>query len=402
MTSSETAPAVLFLSYDGLLEPLGESQVYGYLRHLSDRYRIFLITYEKPRDKRNPNKLNSMAQRCQQAGIHWLPLTYHKRPTLFATGWDVLCGIAFGIWLIRSKRIAMIHARSYVSATIAGVLKKLTGVPFLFDTRGFWVDERVEGGIWPSDSVLVRWGKATERWLFRNADFITCLTEPARGIITKENLQINDARVKVIPTCVDLDIFVSKKHSNRKNFTLGYVGSIGTWYRFDQVLEVIKILFEIVPESRFVIVNLVQQDEVRALLDDCKLEKSRVQVLGLNHAEVANAISAMDAGIVFRKQVKSSLGSSPTRLAEFLACGKPVMCNHGLGGMETLLGAHQVGVGIARYDYDSLKAGLLELLAMARDPRTAQRCRKAAVALFSKSSGAEAYHRIYSFILSQR
>ena len=39
--------AILYISYDGMLEPLGQSQVIPYLGMLSKKYKIFLISFEK-------------------------------------------------------------------------------------------------------------------------------------------------------------------------------------------------------------------------------------------------------------------------------------------------------------------------------------------------------------------
>ena len=39
--------SVLYLSYDGLMEPLGQSQILPYLRQLAKGRKITLITFEK-------------------------------------------------------------------------------------------------------------------------------------------------------------------------------------------------------------------------------------------------------------------------------------------------------------------------------------------------------------------
>ena len=42
-------PGTLYLTRNGLLEPLGQSQVMGYLKGLSEDYQITLITFENPK-----------------------------------------------------------------------------------------------------------------------------------------------------------------------------------------------------------------------------------------------------------------------------------------------------------------------------------------------------------------
>ena len=45
--------SVLYISYDGMLEPLGQSQVLAYLKHLVADRPIHLISFEKAGDWAN-------------------------------------------------------------------------------------------------------------------------------------------------------------------------------------------------------------------------------------------------------------------------------------------------------------------------------------------------------------
>jgi len=63
----------LYLTRNGLLEPLGQSQVLAYLRRLSRDYRITLITYEKDEDRADAERMDAMRAECYRLGIRWLP-----------------------------------------------------------------------------------------------------------------------------------------------------------------------------------------------------------------------------------------------------------------------------------------------------------------------------------------
>ena len=39
--------SVLYLSYDGMTDPLGQSQVIPYLSHISENFKITIISFEK-------------------------------------------------------------------------------------------------------------------------------------------------------------------------------------------------------------------------------------------------------------------------------------------------------------------------------------------------------------------
>jgi len=146
--------SVLYISYDGLLEPLGQSQVLAYLKCLAQERTIHLISFEKSDDWSRIVERQSLADDIAGAGIIWHPLRYHKKPTAFATLWDIACGLALGLWLVCRYQITIVHARSYVASVMALALKYITKVKYIFDMRGFWADERVDGGLWPKGGRL--------------------------------------------------------------------------------------------------------------------------------------------------------------------------------------------------------------------------------------------------------
>lgn len=142
------ATCVLYITYDGIMEPLGQSQVLQYLITLAKRYNILLISYEKPSDWKDENRRNVMLEETRKAGIRWVPLRYHKSPSALATAYDVAIGFCISFYLAIRNNIKIVHARSYVPSVIALGLKKIFKTRFIFDMRGFWADEHVERGSW--------------------------------------------------------------------------------------------------------------------------------------------------------------------------------------------------------------------------------------------------------------
>ena len=56
-------------SYDGILEPLGRSQILSYLKALSSEYRIHLISFEKRKDLSDLTKKNQLHKEIEEADI---------------------------------------------------------------------------------------------------------------------------------------------------------------------------------------------------------------------------------------------------------------------------------------------------------------------------------------------
>lgn len=389
--------SILYISYDGMLEPLGQSQVLAYLKRLTQGRCIHLISFEKSEDWANKTEREKISQEIASGGIVWHPLRYHKRPSALATAWDIACGIALGLWLVLRHRLHIVHARSYVSSVMALALKRLTGVKYIFDMRGFWADERVDGGIWPRNGWMFRLAKGFERRFLLAADHVVSLTQAAvREMARFDYLQGHILPITVIPTCVDLAHFRPKKNSSpRDGFVLGYVGSAGTWYLFDKVAACFAQLLSMKPDARFLIVNRGEHSHIRECLANAGVPHVSVELMTAPHVEVPKYIARMDAGIFLIKSVFSKQASAPTKMAEFLGCGIPCLSNAGIGDTAEVLTGEHVGVVIKSFDPASITMGLQQLLQLVAEPATRDRCVAAAQKHFSLEEGVARYAAVY-------
>ena len=119
---------VLYISYDRMLERLGQCQVLARLRLLAAGRRIRLISFQKRGDRANIAERERVALAITGAGIVWHPLRYHKRPTSAAAAWDICRGIALGLWLGLRYRPSIVRAGSYVPKVMVPTIKRITGV----------------------------------------------------------------------------------------------------------------------------------------------------------------------------------------------------------------------------------------------------------------------------------
>ncbi len=374
--AGQARPRVLYISYDGASEPLGRSQVVSYLVPLASASEITLISFEKPTDE-----LTETAEILAGAGIRWLPLPYHKRPPVLSTAWDILRGARCAAKAVRSGKIQIVHARSYVPGMMALLSSRRRAWSFLFDIRGFWVDERVEGGIWPSGGWLYRLGKRCERWLFRSADRIVTLTHASVEQIRKWR-RSTEVAIDVIPTCADVERYAQTRSSGPAR--LVWCGSVGTFYRFDLAGQ----LAERVGLPLLVLTR--QLDTARAILGGRDAELRTVP-----HEQVPRQLSLGDVGLCLYGDGFSNVARAPTRFAEYLAAGMAVVVTPGVGDLPALVSDHRVGVilaGEAPEEFDALIADLRELHGDADLPA---RARALAARLFSLEAGVAAYRRIY-------
>jgi glycosyltransferase involved in cell wall biosynthesis len=389
-------PAVLFVSYDGMLEPLGQSQVLSYLERLSDEFEIHLISFEKSADLADEVKLARVKDRIATAGIAWKPLRYHRSPSAPATAYDIAQGTLAALAIVRRHNIGIFHARSYVPALMALAVTRMTGAKFLFDMRGFWADERVDGGIWAADSSLFTTAKSLERRFLQSADHVVSLTHAAAAEIERfPYLRGCVPPISVIPTCADLRRFSAGKKDATGPLTVGYVGAAGTWQLFDGVLAFYNVLRRIRPEARLLVVNRDDHDYVRERLAAAAVPDGSVDLRAAEHSEVPSLVSRMSVGTALRKPLYSQLACAPTKLAEYLGCGVPCLVNTGVGDVREIVGHNRVGVVLEDFSEAHLEEGAQRLLALLEDGELSQRCVETAWRLFSLDDGVSAYRAIY-------
>lgn len=390
---------VLYISYDGLMEPLGQSQVWQYLSGLSAHHQIVLISYEKRADWENEAEKARIKAAVTAKGVTWMPLRYHSKPSAIATAFDILLGIVVGCYWVLRYRIKIVHARSYVSSVIALSLKKLLGIKYLFDMRGFWADERVDGGIWPQGSRLYRAAKWFEQKFLLNADVVVSLTHTAvNDMQAFPYMQGIGQKFVVIPTCVNLQLFhppVTSVQHHADEFVLGYVGSVGTWYLFDEALRTYIALLKIKPRARLLIINRNEHEFIRERMAALGVDTAKVELRSAAHHEVVQAIHRMDAGVFYVKPAFSKRASAPTKFGELLGCGVPCISNSGVGDTESILEGENVGVVLRSFDDEAHARGVQALLKLIEDDETKSRCIKVANQYFSLEQGVRAYDQIY-------
>ena len=389
---------VLYISYDGILEPLGYSQVWSYLAKLSDENSLVLLSFEKKSDELNKSKFIEMKKECQKYGVNWIPLRYHKSPTSIATTYDILSGLLVAFFYTLRYRIEIVHTRSYVPALIGLLIKLFLNRKFIFDMRGLWADEKVDSKVWSREGLLYKITKKLEKQFLLNADVVVSLTQSAVDEIKRFNyLQDKKTNFEVITTCADLDVFSINQEDSQtiSPFTLGYVGSIGLWYAFKETLLCFKLLQNQIQDSRLVIVNKGQHQQIQDFIQESDIDPSSVDIFSTDHYGVAKAMNSMNAGVFFINPFYSKVASAPTKLGEFLGCGVPCLSNDGIGDMTRVLETNKVGVSIKDFHENSLQEGVIRLIKLSKEENIQMKCRKIALEYFSLEKGVNNFKRIY-------
>jgi len=389
-----TGAKVLWIVQDGVLAGPGASQTVPYLRGLAAAgYRMSLLSVEKNDLLADEARRRDVAGELEAAGVSWMALPYGRGPAVSRTALQLRRTRRAARRTVRRERVDLVHARSYLPGLIALGLKP----PFVFDMRGFWPQERLDGGLWREGGVRHRFGVRLERRLLRGAAAVVVLAEGA-----KERLPVLDVPLEVIPTAVDLDRFRPGLPPPEDAADLGdrdvfvIAGALGTWYLLDAMLD---LAAEALARSdRAHLLLLTEEDASPALegLAARGVSAGRITVRGVPHRDVPRWFSLGAAGICLVRSAPSKRASAPTKLGELLACGVPVLITPRIGDSDALVSKTRTGVVVDDLSPEGLGRALDELDALRQEgPELAARCRRTAREHLSLESAVARYAALY-------
>lgn len=404
---------ILYISYDGMTDPLGQSQVLPYLIGLSHKgYKFVLLSCEKPEAyKKNRFEIEQL---LAGKGIEWIPLLYTKNPPVFST--------IFDYWKLKRKAadlhatygFDLVHCRSYIAAMIGLNMKKLFDVKFVFDMRGFWADERVDGGLWnlknPVYRQVYRFFKRKEKEFLENADHIVSLTHAGKiEIDSWEHIERSMLPASIIPCCVDTGLF-DKKHIQEAEVlqirsrlgiqahdkVLTYLGSIGTWYLLDEMLAFFRIYLTKFPDGKFLFITRDSAEYIRKRAEVIGIPFDRLCITAAKRNEIPTYASLGEFSLFFIKPAFSKKSSSPTKQGELMALGIPVICNAGVGDTDWIIKKYDSGLVVDSF-CDEIYRSIIEQMISKRFDSV--KIRLGAQDYFELNNGVSSYAKIYAHLL---
>lgn len=391
-----------------MTDPLGQSQVIPYLDGLAKKgCEIHILSAEKKLVFEN--RQNYITEILKTAEIYWHPVLYTKKPPVLSTLKDILTLIRTAKKLHKQNRFDIVHCRSYIAAFAGLKLKKRFNVKFLFDMRGFYADERVDGNLWPQSNpiykLVYRFFKGREKIFFKEADYTVSLTHAGREIICSK-FKFPEIPIEVIPCCADLNHFNyhntdAKRVTNLKNelgiassdFVLSYLGSVGTWYMPDQMMQFFKILKQKYADAKFLFITRDEPSVIYAAAEKNGIDIQNLIIRAANRENVPALISLSTASMFFIKPVFSKKASSPTKLAELLGMGVPVICNAGVGDIDKFVPENNLGILITQMNEKGYKEAVGKVDDLLK--LNPEHLRNVSQNLFSLETGTERYFNIY-------
>ena len=395
-----------------MTDPLGQSQVLAYLKGLSQTgaYQFTVISFEKAEAFKRLQP--GIASFCREAGIIWHPLSYTSKPPVISTFRDVRRMWKKAKEVIAQQEINIVHCRSYIPSIVGLDIKKKFGIPFLFDMRGFWVDERIDGGIWKLSNPVYRfiysYFKKKEKQFLLHADQVVSLTQNAKDEILSWKLRSTPLRITVIPCCADMKLFEpgkilpgeQQKARAELNISPGvpvisYIGSLGTWYMLNEMMTFAKTFQDRFENAVFMVLTGEPEQMVLDAALESGLNTADLRIKKVPRDQMPLYISLSTISLFFIKPAFSKKASSPVKQGELMAMGVPVICNNAVGDTEEIVERYKAGIVINEFSPLAYARAIEKICSTSFDK---QQIIQGARNYFSLEKGVQLYRQVYQLM----
>tara|TARA_B100000035_G_scaffold67981_1_gene55548 strand:- start:17358 stop:18527 length:1170 start_codon:yes stop_codon:yes gene_type:complete len=384
---------------NGLTEPLGQSQVLNYMIGLSKHYKISILSLEKKFLFKDYHQLKKIKNICAESDIAWQYHFFSSSIPIFSTIINLLklIFLTLKVLLPNLKETKLIHARSYLACYSALFIFKLTKTNYLFDMRGLWPEELISSGRIQRYSFTHKYLERVEKSCLYNANSVVTLTDTSKKYLIHKYENFPIKNFEVIPTCVDLEKFYFR-YPISNEIRVGCVGTVMSgWFDINLLLRFFNAIFEIYQNPSFEIVTTDNiNDVMEELFSNGHRNEFPIEIFKGDPDKMPDIISRHTFSVMFYKTNNiSEIARSPTKMAEILACGRPIIANEGIGDVDDIIINQNVGLILRNDDIlntDKLSNSLNKILS---DKSLSNRCAAAVRKNFSIDYGVKKYKEIY-------
>lgn len=380
----------LYVTFNGLMDPLGQSQVLPYIENLSKNgVKFYLISLEKIKDK---EKIKNLKKELKGLKIDWYGLKYFRFYPL-GTIVNIFQCFLLSFYLVSLKRINIIHARAYQSLFSTILIKKILRTKLIFDMRGFWPEELVDSGRIKQKSFYYKVLKFLEKKSIFTSDWIIALTPEAKEII-KQKFKVKN--VEWMPTCVDENRFKNLQPINFVNkFVVVYSGSLWSFYNMQAMANFFVAIKQKIENSHFLILGNNETEKLNKLFSQKEINKKDYTILTVSPEQVSNYLSGCDIAVSFIYKTYSKKAAFPTKIAEYLMAGLPVVINSQTDFLKNLIVKNKIGVVVDNPDNCDFNKKIDELQVILQDKNIKLICKKIAQGYLNKNICIDKYMDIY-------
>lgn len=278
----------------------------------------------------------------------------------------VLSSCITGIFLRRPDIIIATSPQLFVGLTgrWLGWIKR---VPFILEVRDLWPDSITASGMGSDTDLSIRLLRALSSFLYRSCDHVVVVT-PAfkQEIVTKWHVPAE--KISLVENGVETDLFtpdvsgddVKRELGLEGKFVVSYIGTLGLAHGLRAVMKAATELQSTFPDIQFLFVGEgADKDRLTSLVFELKLANVRF-LPQQPRQEIPSIIRASDLCLVLLKKASVFETVIPTKMLEFMACGRPVIL--GVDGQaRQVIEKAEAGVFIEPEDHAALAQAVTQL-----------------------------------------
>ncbi|MEW5821047.1 MAG: glycosyltransferase [Cyanobacteriota bacterium] len=246
----------------------------------------------------------------------------------------------------------IVHCRVYPSTLIALEARKMYKLKYkvIFDARGVYPEQILERSPNFIGKVRFNYWKYLEKKLLKQSDLIIGVTNAFIDHFKKIN---RNANYKFIPCCVQIDDNYAYNHNNEiktrigfndKDIIVVYSGNLSAKYSsINQIVEIFSNLKELNPDIKYLVLTKSDTKELKILLDSKNLLQN-TKIFDLKPSEVQEYLSISNIGILYREKSIVNEVAMPTKFAEYLLGGLPVLISRSIKGVAEIVEQNNLGI----------------------------------------------------------
>ena len=402
----------LYVVSEGFPPTVFDSQVVDYLHMMEGQGILFeLVVFERllgilPNWRRNRKRLREVREQLNGR------IYYRFLITTFL-GWDFWVP-QLQLYLIAKPSDpsvrTVIHARTQTSTAIALRLKSwIPETKVVFDMRGdtpaeYLLSVEKSGGDLRSRAVRRKYEKlkSIEMRAVKESDAILCVSGVMRDKIVGE-YRVPPQKIHVIPTVANTRKFywdpqlrsvVRKELGIEDKFTFVYAGSIRAYQSIEILLEFFRNTQVKRSEVHLLLITPQSTEDEQYL--HRLLSPGTCTVRSASHNEMARWLNAADAGLLLREPNPVNQVAAPTKFAEYLLCGLPVVMTAGIGDFSELAKKEKMGIVLERSQWEEELHARWNELVFLTDSIQRERIAQKGKQMFSNEHFAELLPPLYS------
>ncbi len=306
--------------------------------------------------------------------------------------------------------IRIIHCHGILLARLGFMAKRIKGnIKIVVDVHGASVEEYMYEKRLAFPDRKAKIMEKQELQALKNADWIIFVSNAMRKYYEgKYNLLIQNSCIIPCATKGNFKIDSKKRQALRTQYGINekivfcYVGSAESYQLPEAMCRFFAEILSAFPNS-FLLILSHHQEVFLNYLKASKIDSSHYKVLSVQHEDIFNLLQMGDIGLLLRDNSIVNHVASPTKFAEYLICGLPVIITDFVGDYSEMVKQHKLGwiIDLSQLSIDADLKKFIQDVEIRR-VEYAEKCSSFARRYLSWESYGKVLANIYTLLLSEK